>query len=325
MANKPTYDVAISFLVADEQLGAAIRDGLTGLNVFFFPHKQEELVGTNGLESMRQPFLDARVLVVLYREQWGKTPWTGVELQAITDRCLREKFRPLVFVQLQKNDPLPDWLPDTHIRCSLEQYGIEQLVGAIKIRVQECGGEIYPPDAMSEAKRIKSEAEFITDREAMMGDRRWIEGTVHQSLRETMQEIVRLVDEANQTYGFQIVRGAQDRSCVLRSGFVSMAVGWHQPIYNRVSDQQSDKCYLRVAEFSGSIMLPGEQGWYMHEPRLLKEHRFKVDVSLSRDMVWVENGKNKQVQSGKLADRIVQLFLDLVSRANRGKVERPRL
>src|SRR5437870_13892972 len=35
--------------------------------------------GTHGLESMREPFLTARIVVVLYREPWGNTNWTRVE------------------------------------------------------------------------------------------------------------------------------------------------------------------------------------------------------------------------------------------------------
>jgi hypothetical protein len=76
--NDVPYDVAISFLAKDESIAAAIEAALVGLKVFFFPHQQEELIGTNGLESMRDPFLKARVLVVLYRTPWGETPWTGV-------------------------------------------------------------------------------------------------------------------------------------------------------------------------------------------------------------------------------------------------------
>src|SRR5712691_11551871 len=113
------YDVAISFLVADEKTANVIKAGLADLNVFFYPHNQEELIGTNGLESMRAPFLTARVNVVLFRERYGNTPWTGVELAAIQDSCLRTGYRSLIFVQLDKKDKVPDWLPNTHIRCVL--------------------------------------------------------------------------------------------------------------------------------------------------------------------------------------------------------------
>jgi len=77
------YDVAISFLVQDLTLAQAIRDKLSeGLEVFFFPHNQEELAGTDGLESMRTPFLhESRVNLVLYREKWGNTPGPELRLQ----------------------------------------------------------------------------------------------------------------------------------------------------------------------------------------------------------------------------------------------------
>jgi hypothetical protein len=66
---------------------------LEGLNVFFFPRNQEELAGTDGLESMRAPFMNSRVTVVLFRDRWGNTPWTGVEAQAIKDHCLQTQLR----------------------------------------------------------------------------------------------------------------------------------------------------------------------------------------------------------------------------------------
>ena len=55
--DNPKYDVAISFLFEDQNLAAAIYDKLSeGLKVFFYPRNQEELAGTDGLESMRKPF-----------------------------------------------------------------------------------------------------------------------------------------------------------------------------------------------------------------------------------------------------------------------------
>jgi hypothetical protein len=293
--------------------------------VFFYPHNQEELIGTNGIESMRAPFLSARVNVVLYRERYGKTPWTGVELAAIQDSCLKTGFRSLLFVQLEKKDGEPDWLPDTHIRCVLGDFTIDQLVGAIKNKAQELGGVIHRPDAMSEAERVKTEAEYIADRDAMMRDRRWIEGTVHHSLSETFKKVKELVPEANKDHGFSILCGTNDyRSCIMRSGFVSLGCGWQQPIWNTVgSDPQHGDCYLRIAEVSGTLLLPGENGWVMHRPHVLKEHRIKVGVTENRELMWLDG--REQIEPERLADHIVMILMDLISRANQGKVERPPL
>jgi len=321
---EPVHDVAISFLVADEKIASAIKARLAGLNVFFYPHNQEELIGTNGLESMRAPFLSARVNVVLYRERYGKTPWTGVELAAIQDSCLKTGFRSLLFVQLEKKEAKPDWLPDTHIRCVLGDFTIDQLVGAIKNKVQELGGVIHRPDAMSEAERVKREREYIADRDAMMRDWRWIEGTVYRSLRETFKNVEELVAQANNEHGFIIECGANDyRSCIMRSGFVSVGCFWLQSSSNYVgSDQQYGDCYLRIAEFSGALLLPGEAGFVMDKPRVLKEQRIKVGVTENRELVW--QGK-EQIEPERLADHIVMILMDLISRVNQGRVKRPSL
>ena len=82
-----------------------------------------------------------------------------------------------------------------------------------------------------------------------MSSRPWIEDTVHRALRETMTEIIRLANEAT-GIGIEIQGASENMACVLRSGFVSMGIGWRQPIFNRVSDYDKDKCYLRAAEFS---------------------------------------------------------------------------
>src|SRR5262249_39891040 len=159
-----SLDVAISFLARDEPYAAELHAKLEQtLQVFFFPRQQEELAGTDGLESMRTPFLESRVAVVLFRHPWGETPWTRVEETAIKDRCLANGWNSLLFVTLDKASKLPIWLPNTHIRFSSQDYPIEELVGAIKVRVQESGGTISRPDAFATAKRIKAEAELRED------------------------------------------------------------------------------------------------------------------------------------------------------------------
>jgi hypothetical protein len=88
--NDEKYDVAISVLVQDVALAQSLYDKLSeGLRVFFFPRSQEDLAGTDGLESMRVAFKNDSLLnVVLYPERWGNTPWTAVEAAAVKDSCL---------------------------------------------------------------------------------------------------------------------------------------------------------------------------------------------------------------------------------------------
>lgn len=166
---EPKYDVAISFLSADENIAAGLYDRLSsGLEIFFYPRKQEALAGTNGMESMREPFYDqSRVVVVLYREPWGTTPWTRVEQTAITDRCLQLLgWQGLFFMMLDDGNP-PRWLPPTHVRFNYTHFGLEEAVGAIKARVLEMGGVITPLTALKRATLAKQETEDLKERELL--------------------------------------------------------------------------------------------------------------------------------------------------------------
>jgi hypothetical protein len=176
-ADQPKYDVAISFLSQDLLIATALCDALAqGLSVFFYPRNQEDLGGTDGMESMRKPFLsESRVAVILYRGGWGQTPWTRVEETAIKDRCLAQGWQSLFFMSLDKTAKPPVWLPHTHIRCSYEDFGLEQAVGAIKGRVQECGGVIKPLDALGRAKIAQKEAQLLALKRSLFSSAQGVE------------------------------------------------------------------------------------------------------------------------------------------------------
>jgi hypothetical protein len=96
--------------VEDLSLAQALYDKLSeGLEVFFFPRRQEELAGTDGLESMREPFLhECRIRLVLYREKWGNTPWTRVEATAIKEACLDQGWDGLFFFMIDSSSAPPE-------------------------------------------------------------------------------------------------------------------------------------------------------------------------------------------------------------------------
>jgi hypothetical protein len=73
--------------------------------------------------------------------------------------------------------------PPMLVRFAMQDYGIEQLIGAIKLRVQEQGGKFAPPDAISEAQRVQREAAFLARRDELMSSRQWIEETAQCALR----------------------------------------------------------------------------------------------------------------------------------------------
>lgn len=154
---------------------------------------QEDLAGTNGLESMKEPFADnSRVNVVLYREPWGQTPWTRVEQNAIQERCLHG-WDSLFFVTLDDASTLPKWLPPMHIRLNFASFGLEQAVRAINNAVQRCGGIVSPMTALKRAERYRQEALYIADKKQISS----FEGMakVCEKVLELFAEIERLCAE----------------------------------------------------------------------------------------------------------------------------------
>jgi len=313
---KPQYDVAISFLSEDEPIGAAFRDRLSdGLNVFFYPQNQEQLAGTDGLETMRAPFLDnSRVVVVLYREPWGKTPWTRVEQTAIQEGCLEQGWHRLFFVALDNTSPIPKWVPPNHVRFNYEDFGLEQAVGAIKARVQECGGVVEPMTALKRAALYEAEARYIRAR-GQINSYQGME-IVRGKVLELFQEVERLCSEINAAGNANITVGSSVGKCVIRNHRVSLIVGWAQSYTNT-----TDGSGLKVLEFNAQMPLPNSREMSFFEPIKLKETTYLPDLSRAREYGWVEQGKAMQfLSSPALADRCVTQFLDLAERADRGEV-----
>jgi hypothetical protein len=323
--DKPKYDVALSFLSTDEPTAAALHDSLSeGLEVFFFPRKQEELAGTDGLESMRTPFLEgSRVVVVLYREPWGKTPWTGVEETAIKESCFKYGWDRLLFVVLDKASPLPVWLPLTHVRFNFAEFGLEQAAGAIKARVLERGGIVEPLTPLRRADILAQEASYIQDK------RQLFQGSgieiVHQKLFEVFSEIERLCGDINAKGIVSIRVGStanpriQLNQCVLTNDRVSLVAVWVQTILNYIDD-----CAFVVREFNRKMPLPGQRLMFLSEPRTLRETRFLPELSRAREYGWTEEGTpSRFLSSVALAEKCVIQFLDLVARDNRGEIRHP--
>jgi hypothetical protein len=317
----PEYDVALSFLARDQGIAGELEARLAGgLKVFYFPRTQERLAGTDGLETMRAPFVaGSRVTVVLYREPWGSTPWTRVEEAAIKDGCLARGFATLVFVQLDTAGKLPACLPHTHVRFVLEDYGIDQLVGAIKARVQEQGGVVAKPNAAARARAVQSEAELLTDKQNFFRNRGWIEGFVHKSVEVAVRRAAELVLENGQGWNPPLRAGLRLHQCVFTDGRVSLAAGWRQGIYNDVTRDAG----FSIMHYRGYVPEPGERMMYAFEPEKLSERRFLPELTASRELMWVEQKTPEMLSTEDLANEIAMSFFDLVGKVNRGEVELP--
>jgi hypothetical protein len=168
MSSEYKYDVAFSFLQDDEQLVLEIADRVRDrINpyTFIYTERQNELVGTDGMEMLSRLFAEeARVVVVMYRELWGETPWTRIEQDAMRNRAYDQGWDFLVFVILDKQVKLPAWLPKTRLMFGLERYGIDGLANVIEERVQAEGGTVHSETVMDYATKLNRDSDYQRQR-----------------------------------------------------------------------------------------------------------------------------------------------------------------
>jgi hypothetical protein len=317
---KVECDVAISFLMRDVGLASAINDKLSeGIRVFFFPRKQEELAGTDGMESMREPFLASRLNVVLYRPRWGHTPWTGVEAEAIKDACLENQYRNLFILAVEPTHDFPNWVPHNHVRFNYEDYGLEQAIGAIKARVQERGGEFQPLTPLRKAELLSAEQEYQWDRSSMNSQ----DGirAITAEVEKLMREMERQINDINAHGHEDFECEATQDSCVIRGDQIGLIVRWNQPYGNSL-----DRSALEVEEYSGRLWLrrdPQRQAQNI-PPDRINQYVYKPELSHARDYGWrLESGREEFTPTKTLADKCLLQFMDLMERARKGEVSPP--
>ncbi len=323
--DNPSYDVALSFLSKDEVIAHAFHQRLAeGLQVFFFPRNQDELAGTDGLESMRKPFFeDSRVMVVLYRDGWGSTPWTRVEETAIKDACLEHGWERLCFVVLDRSSKPPKWLPTTHVRFNYEEYGLEQAVGVIKARVQERGGQNKRLTPLRRAQLLDAEEAFRADK-ARMNTQEGL-NSILKSIDELFQEIEKHCKDLNENGRSEIRcavnfrRGQNYQACTLTDGQVSLNIFWRQKYVNSL-----DGTALQIREYSGNLIIPPGHV-RIKDPDVIQLKEYSPDLSFAREYGWTQKGAPQFVSSNVLAEKCVLQFLDLMARDVRGEIKRQSL
>ena len=131
------YDVAFSLLKEDEHLAHEIISHFKGrLKTFLYSEEQFDLTSANGVAKFSNVFKSkARIVVVLFRTKWGRSGWTAIEQNSITDRMVKEGHNFLIMIPLEKQ--LPEWYPDSLIYLNFEKHDAKQIASIIEYKFQE--------------------------------------------------------------------------------------------------------------------------------------------------------------------------------------------
>jgi hypothetical protein len=312
MVENPKYDVAISFLQRDVGTAQALAAKLQEhLEVFFYPNRQEVLAGTDGMESMRvQFFEDCRLMVILYRDCWGKTNWTQIEETAIKNACFKGEWNRLFVISLD-DSKMPGWISPTHIYYKLDEFGIEGAVGAIKTRVLDNKGALRPMTPVRRAEIQKNENSYRHARSRAISAAG--EPEIREKITELMRELGRRCDDVNASGHLQIRHGQFEERIweyVLTNGRVSMCVFWQS------ERTMTEIGYVAVAEFNQKLRVPGDPPIAVHlgEPKRGRFTRYKPDLSRANEVGWQDPSTKDFTSSKDLAAKCLIAFIELTNK-----------
>lgn len=300
------YDVAFSFLAEDEALAIELNDLIQDrLSTFLYSKKQEELAGTDGEETFNAVFCEqARLVVVIYRNGWGQTPWTRIEQTAIRNRAYEEGYSFVVFIPLDKHPSVPNWLPKTQLWIGLNRWGIPGAASVIEARVQQLGGFLHEESVEARAKRLERTLNFKENREQFLNSREgvnWSEKAFN-SLCDELEGLLKVIEAT--TDALNLTTKRVRHKIVLLGPHTGLSVNWRSRYYDSLKDSK-----LEVALWEGHPPFPGII--HIEEPMRRNSLTFQFDLLRPETAGWKSVHQSERVFDSKaLAEFIIKFYMD---------------
>ncbi|MTD95509.1 hypothetical protein GIW81_14310 [Hyphomicrobium sp. xq] len=301
------YDVAFSFHSTDEALATELNDLLEGrFKTFLYSKKQEVLAGFDGEEKFNAIFgAQARCVVVLYRPEWGETPFTRIEQTAIRNRGYEHGYDFSLIIPTSTPPAVPPWLPKTRLWFGLSRFGIKGAAAVIEARVQEAGGEPRVETVAARAARYQRSADLQEAkrnfRESVLGVRE--AKLAYERLTESLTS--KCAEIANSHQHLQHLKLTKLQEFRLLSGLgLFMSFCWRGMYANSLAESS-----LTVDLFDNVPKLPGLHVW--ENARRLQALKYDYELVGHDRHGYVErSGDQRDLTAEELADHLLQLYMD---------------
>ena len=312
------YDVAFSFLAQDEALAVGLADHFEGrLRTFIDSRKQDQIAETDREKAFNEIFARrARVVVVLYREEWGATSLTRIEETAIRNRALDHGYDFALFIALDERPSVPQWLPRTRLWIGLKRYGIAATAAVIEARVQELGGQPIEETLEGRAVRIERAMALAQEREKYLNSDAGARGArqAYYALREALLEGAKVLQATAPSlkishYVYQ--QNSPDSPLVMLSAGPNLTLAWRGRFVNTLKESE-----LLVSLWESMPPLPGHT--LVTEPTPIGTLSFDPHL-LSGEAAWAERYSKdaRPLSSNDAAARILRWWLDEIETRQR--------
>ena len=308
MSDNYKYDVAFSFLAKDEKLAVEINDLIQDrAKTFIYTEHQKKLVGTDGEKVFNKVFEEeSRLVVVLYRNDWGTTSWTRIEETAIKNRAFNDGYDFTIFIPLDKQKSVPKYLPKTRIWGDLERWGTKGAASVIEARINTLGGKLREESPEDLALRIKRDQEFEALRSSFLNS---IQGVEKATLE--LQNLFNIIEElknniVEKSNDIQLGYNKKNNYCVVFYQGFRIKLEWHPYYNNSLSESYLHLCLDSPNRYD--------------KPTILFEETYQFDINKSSNYGWIKYSKrNSFITSDRLANDAVKILLNKISRERESK------
>ncbi len=303
------YDVAFSFLEKDEKIAVEISQLVEGrIGTFLYARKQGEIVGKDGEEEFNRVFgLEARLVVVLYDAEWGKTSWTRIEETAIRNRGYSEGYDFVLFIITKTGLQPPKWLPKNRLWFGLGHYGVKGAAAVIEARVQELEGEVRELTAADKAKQKAREIEFEHTRQDFLRSQDGMHAACKEvaNLFSELKKIITQIESQNLKFTID----GNDKELMVYSSGYTLFIHWSVQYANSL-----DSSCLRVQLFKGVIPYKGRMPF--EDPERLAEESYYFDVLMSEQYVWrFRKFEGEFFLTDQLVSMCIEKLMDRIKKA----------
>jgi hypothetical protein len=319
------YEVAFSFLQQDEGIAQQINDLIQDrFKTFLYTERQKELAGTDGERKFNEIFGEqARIVIIFYRDGWGKTPWTRIEETAIRNRAHSEGYDFTTFVQLEPKSKIPIWLPKTRIYYNFDRWGIKGLAPVIEARIQEAGGINKPDTLEDQAARMKRQILLHKERQEFLNSK-----LGYNKAQEEFEIFIKLLDEKIKSLEdpelnlYFIIDTDNYNKVIIRCEGYSMRCRWHYAYSNTLDESGLNIDVISANQDSLNAIL-GSNGFGRIEESIIKSEMFNFDFNPStQETGW--SIKTRDIDfftTEQLIEYWLKFFLGKISKI---KIERQR-
>jgi hypothetical protein len=266
--------------------------------------KSSCLAGTDGEKTFNAVFGDeARLVVVLYRDGWGQTPWTRIEETAIRNRAYDHGYDFVKFIPLDDKPAVPKWLPRTQLWLGIKRWGAEGAASVIEARVEELGGEAKEESALDRATRFERSRKFIEQRQQFLNSDAGV-NAANTEFENLTSSVERLIAEIKESASVPLQMKKAGNQFLVLGLRIGLSVEWLNRFRNTL-----DQSKLCISLWNAHPLFPGIR--HFNEPKQLGEETFKFDLLPSAQTCWSYDGYvERSLDTHSLADFILKYYID---------------